>query len=55
MIFKPLLAVTPWGCVVVLQVQNYEKSLASLKTDFQRAKEKEDKEALMGGGAGVRA
>jgi hypothetical protein len=33
------------------KVQNYEKSLGALKADFQRAKEKEDKEALMGGGA----
>lgn len=36
-----------------LQVQSYEKALASVKGDLLRAKEKEDKDALLGG-SGVR-
>lgn len=32
-----------------VKVQSYEKSLASVKGDLQRAKDKEDKDALLGG------
>jgi hypothetical protein len=32
-----------------IKVQSYEKSLASIKGDLQRAKDREDKDALLGG------
>lgn len=36
---------------LTIKVQSYEKSLASVKADFQRARDKEDKDSLLGGGA----
>ena len=38
---------------LTIKVQSYEKSLASVKGDLTKAKDKEDREALLGGG-GVR-
>ena len=36
-----------------VKVVSYEKALASMKADLGRAREKEDKDSLLGGGAGA--